>query len=226
MTTEQVARVFRPFEQADSSMSRRYGGTGLGLSISRRLARMLGGDIACDSTSGVGSTFTAFVDTGPLDGVPMIETIEEGLAPETSHAEPRSLTLSGRILLAEDGPDNQRLISFHLRRAGAEVEVVENGRLAVDRAIEAASEGRPFGVIVMDMQMPVLDGYAAASELRARGYTGPIVALTAHAMTGDRERCLAAGCTGYATKPIDRTKLLQACAEHMAHAACAAITHR
>ena len=95
------------------------------------------------------------------------------------------------------------MIAFHLRRAGAEVEVVANGRLAVDRALEAKEAGNPFGVIVMDMQMPVLDGYAAASELRARGYTGSIVALTAHAMTGDRERCLEAGCTGYIEKPIN-----------------------
>src|SRR5581483_10570823 len=108
----------------------------------------------------------------------------------------------------EDGPDNQRLISFHLKKAGAEVTVAENGQVAIDRILLAEREGHPYDVVLMDMQMPVLDGDGATKALRAGGYQGPIVALTAHAMEGDRQRCLQAGCNDYATKPIDRVKLL------------------
>jgi CheY-like chemotaxis protein len=114
-----------------------------------------------------------------------------------------------RILLAEDGADNQRLLSYLLRRAGAEVSVADNGRIAVDHVLAA---GDAVDVIFMDMQMPELDGYQATKELRAGGYTGPIVALTANAMSTDRNRCLAAGCNDYMTKPVDRRALLGTCA--------------
>jgi CheY-like chemotaxis protein len=116
--------------------------------------------------------------------------------------------LQGHILLAEDGPDNQRLIDLILRKAGADVTVVENGQLAVDAAIAAREAGKPFDLILMDMQMPIMDGYTATQQLRERGYTAPIVALTAHAMTEDANNCLDAGCDDYATKPIDRQKFL------------------
>jgi CheY-like chemotaxis protein len=112
------------------------------------------------------------------------------------------------VLVAEDGIDNQRLLSFLLRKAGAEVEVADNGLAAKEKALAAQRDGREFAVILMDMQMPLMDGYTSASNLRAAGYRGVIIALTAHTMTGDRERCLAAGCDDYTTKPIHGAKLI------------------
>ena len=107
------------------------------------------------------------------------------------------------MLLVEDGADNRRLVIFLLRKLGLETEVAEYGREGVDQAWQAVERGEPFNVILMDMQMPVLDGYGAAGELRSGGYGGPIIALTAHAMEGDRERCLSAGCDEFLTKPVD-----------------------
>ncbi len=211
MSPQQSAQLFQPFVQADSSTTRRFGGTGLGLAICRRLAHMLGGDIRIDSSPGRGSSFCLTVSTGSLDGVRMFVELTEAAIPESVHMlapEPTLERLDCSVLLAEDGPDNQVLISKHLSRAGALVTVVENGRLALEKALAAARAGRPYDVILMDMQMPEMDGYAATSELRRKGYTAPIIALTAHAMAGDRERCIGAGCTEYLTKPITRWRLV------------------
>jgi CheY-like chemotaxis protein len=119
-----------------------------------------------------------------------------------------------RILLAEDGPDNQRLITFFLEKTGAEVTVAANGQTAYDLVWTAHTMGAPFDVVLMDMQMPVLDGYSAARKLRNAGYPGPIIAITAHAMKADRDRCLSAGCDDYTTKPIDRATLLSLVAQY------------
>lgn len=116
--------------------------------------------------------------------------------------------LGQRILLVEDGKDNQRLISLHLTREGAKVRVVEHGQAAVDVMLAPIAS---FDLVLMDMQMPVLDGYAATRRLRAAGHRGPIIALTAHASGSDRQRCLDAGCDEYATKPIDRETLIATC---------------
>ncbi len=205
----QGRKLFAPFAQADESTSRRFGGTGLGLALSRRLAEMMGGEITFDSEPGKGSRFTLRLPAAIAEGVDPADvsdapTDDEADGPD--NAAPLTL-LSGRVLLAEDGPDNQRLIAFLIKKLGLEIEVVENGRLAVDRALGEAGRGRAFDVVLMDMQMPELDGYAATRELRDAGYTGPIVALTAHAMSGDRQRCLDAGCDDYATKPVHKTTL-------------------
>jgi len=211
LAPEQLATLFDPFSQADTSTSRRFGGTGLGLAISKRFAEMLGGDITVQSEPGKGSRFLVTVDTGPLEGVPMAEGVDEVLhASKKPGAKSASMAprLSGRVLLAEDGPANQRLISFVLSKAGAEVTVAENGQIALDEIRRAAEAGRPFDVVLMDMQMPVLDGYDATRRLREVGWRVPVIALTAHAMQGDRQKCLAAGCDDYATKPIDHGALV------------------
>ncbi|MBI3203533.1 MAG: response regulator [Myxococcales bacterium] len=207
MTAVQVGKLFQPFTQADASTTRRFGGTGLGLAISKRLIEMMGGNIEVASRLGHGSTFSVRVPTGPLAGVPMVAELEEAGPPPKATDVP-GVRCEGRVLLAEDGHDNQILLSTHLRRAGAEVAIAGNGREAVEQALAGLAEGRPFSVILMDMQMPELDGYGATAKLRSKGYSGWIVALTAHAMATDRERCLAAGCDDYLTKPINRDLLL------------------
>ena len=219
ISPEDCERLFGAFEQADASTSRRFGGTGLGLRISRRLAEMLGGRIAVASSPGSGSTFSVTIGTGDLTDVQLVAPDAEPAFAEPHPLPapvPKALPLAGiRVLFAEDGPDNQRLIGFQLRKAGALVTIVENGRQAVESLTAGGSldgpciEPPPFDVVLSDMQMPVMDGYDAARTLRSLGCRLPIIALTAHAMRGDAERCLAAGCDVYATKPIDRERLVR-----------------
>ncbi len=212
LTAAQIDQLFRPFVQADSSTTRKFGGTGLGLTISKRLARMLGGDLTVHSIPGVGSTFSLTVETGELTDVVMVEksalAAQPVAASAPAHGAIEIARLSGRVLLAEDGEDNRVLIGYYLRELGLEVVAVENGSLARDAALQASREVRPFDLVLMDMQMPEMDGYEATRQLRAAHYNHPIVALTAHAMGGDREKCLAAGCNDFAVKPIEWEKLL------------------
>ncbi len=207
MNAEQLARIFAPFQQGDSSTTRKYGGTGLGLSITRRLAEAMGGEITVESEPGAGSTFRVRFPIRQLAAnvrwvdarrVPML-----GRGVENDAARPATPpALSGRVLLADDSPDNRRILEAFLAPTGLDAVTVENGRAAVDIAMSSE-----FDVILLDMQMPELDGYGAASLLRERGFTRPIIALTAHAMSEDRDRCLAAGCSEYLSKPVDRTLL-------------------
>jgi PAS domain S-box-containing protein len=227
ITDQQAQKLFNPFVQGDSSTTRRFGGTGLGLAIAKRLARLLGGDVTIKSAPGQGTSVTASVATGPLDGVELVAPSPEAPLPEEppipSRSKPHS-RLDCRILLAEDGPDNQRLVSLILRKAGAEVTVVDNGEDALQKALQRGAKpagapdqaAHPFDVILMDMQMPVIDGYEATRRLRKAGYRDPIIALTAHAMKGDREKCLDAGCDDYLAKPIDQESLLETVAQYAA----------
>jgi len=208
LTIEQRMRLLKPFTQADTSTTRKFGGTGLGLAISMKLSEMLGGGIAIKSTPGKGSAFTVSVKTGPLFGVAMYRSPEEAPDATPAAVPVENIKLKGRVLLAEDGVDNQDLISFHLRDAGLEVEVVPDGLQAYEAAVKSMRIGVPFDVILMDMQMPEMDGYTATRRLRNDGYVRPIVALTAHAMGGDKQKCIAAGCSDYVTKPIEWDRLL------------------
>lgn len=219
MTPAQLARLFQPFVQADSTTTRRFGGTGLGLTISRRLAKLLGGDISATSQLGEGSCFELVLPIASDEHfAPNLQSREKPIAVKAtaSHTSSDLPNLSCRILLVEDGPDNQRLINLILKKAGAEVAIVANGQEALD-AILVPDGGsnranveivQEFDAILMDIQMPVMDGYEATRCLRAAGYGKPIIALTAHAMDGEREKCLAAGCDAYHAKPIDRRALL------------------
>lgn len=226
LSEEQTRNLFQAFTQADSSMTRRYGGTGLGLAVSKRLAQILGGDISVSSVPGRGSTFSLTVAADHAGSAEQEADQAVGTAakkgPRNANESPQpcairtSRPLDGfRILVVEDGADNQRLITHILSRAGARVEIAENGRVAVSmikasaRDDDGSARRGGFDLTLMDMQMPEIDGYEATRILRGLGYHRPIIALTAHAMAGDREKCLAAGCDDYVAKPIDRRRLVE-----------------
>jgi len=210
ISREALGSIFDSFGQADSSATRKFGGTGLGLHISRRLARMMNGDITVKSRLDEGSEFTAHFPVRVLVGPNPRQRIYAAGAARMS-ASPLATELRGmRILVVEDGVDNQRLIKHFLVKSGATVVAVTDGL----EAIEAVAREGPFDLVLMDMQMPNMDGYEATRRLRGTGYAAPIVALTAHAMSDDRERCLSVGCDDYATKPIDWSHLVDLCASH------------
>ena len=212
----QLSKLFQPFVQADETMTRRFGGTGLGLTITQQLVEAMGGRIEVASEIGSGSEFRIFLPTGVVKGMRMLSSLgSEGEDTSVSESFSALQMLEGRVLLVEDGPDNQRLISYILKKSGAIVSIAENGKLGMEEALNAAERGEPYGVVLMDMQMPVMDGYTAARSLRERGYNGQIIALTAHAMHGEFEKCVAAGCDHYLSKPIDRGLLIREVAERM-----------
>lgn len=195
----QTNMLFKPFMQADTSTTRRYGGTGLGLVLSQRLARLMGGDVRLKwSIPGGGSCF----EMTAITGIGKLREIQSSKAMEKSND---ALPLKdAKILVVDDSLDNQMLISRILKLLGAEVDLANDGIEAIDRALNQS-----YDVILMDLQMPRLGGVEATRILRSKGYSRPIVALTAHALKEDRQRCLSVGCTDYLTKPIQRTVLVQ-----------------
>ncbi|NOG55170.1 MAG: response regulator [Planctomycetes bacterium] len=221
MTPEQVQHVFKPFVQADVSTTRQYGGTGLGLAICQRLAEQLGGTISVSSVPGEGTSFVVTLNEVDVTDTRLItnvrEAMEQRYSDESEEAagvksrdqDGTTASHEGSILLVEDGPDNQRLISFILRRQGYLVDMAENGLIGKEKAAARWYDGRPYDVILMDMQMPVMNGYQAAAALREAGYDLPIIALTAHVMSGEREKCIEAGCNDYQSKPISKAALLK-----------------
>jgi signal transduction histidine kinase/CheY-like chemotaxis protein len=199
MTEEELGRLFKPFSQADSSTARKYGGTGLGLCIARQLAQNLGGDVSVTSEKGVGSTFQFTIAVGDIQPLTMATCLEDMQVEAIEEAEciiPNSV--SGHVLVVEDSPDNQDLIAKYLIKAGASVEVVDNGLIAVQKALTCS-----YDLILIDVQMPIMDGLTATKKLRAEGYTKPVVNITANAMKEDQDKCLAAGSDDYLTKPVD-----------------------
>jgi CheY-like chemotaxis protein len=204
MTTAEMIGLFQPFYRVPSMAANRPGGTGLGLAICKRIARRLGGDITVQSDKASGSIFTLSIPAARATEIEDCRRPEESPEPPAlAAARPPPPRLHARILLAEDNQANQKLISLRLSQAGADVVTAGNGKEALDCTNEASLEGRPFDAVIMDMQMPVLDGYEAVRQLRARGFTEPILAVTAFAMSKDREECIGLGCDDFISKPIE-----------------------
>lgn len=219
MTPEQQARVFDAFAQADTSTTRRFGGTGLGLSISRHLACALGGDITVKSVLGQGSVFTATIHVDANDVHHLVHAPPNVATVATNGGTSSGTDLVGHVLLVEDNENNQRLLTHYLKRLGRAIDVAyaANGQQGMEMAL-----ARTFDVVLMDMQMPVMDGLEATRRLRRAGYARPIVALTANAMKEDQDRCAAAGCDAFLSKPVDPIIFAQTLARYLRSASRAA----
>jgi signal transduction histidine kinase/ActR/RegA family two-component response regulator len=206
ISEEQQAKLFRPFVQADSSTTRAYGGTGLGLVLSRTLSRALGGDLVLiRSQPNQGSTFKVTVGVGSSARFFKSETVRQDLPLSQT-----SLNIADmRVLLVEDSPDNQMLIGRILLQSGVRVETARDGIEGVSQALAGQ-----FDVVLMDVQMPRLGGNEAAAELRKKGFIAPIIALTAHALKGDRERAIKSGFDDYLTKPVQKSELIATLAKY------------
>ena len=201
---EALGRIFDPFTQADSSVTRKFGGTGLGLSISRYFARALGGEITVASEVGVGSLFSVSIPTGPVDHILFSDWEDSDASTGSQELQQDRMLSSMRLLLVEDGEENRELLTLVLQAAGAIVDTAEDGLIGVTKAL-----AEEYDTILMDMQMPNMDGYEASILLRQQGLTTPIIALTAHAMEGDHQKCLAAGCSDFFEKPIDIESIIK-----------------
>ena len=210
MTPEAAAKIFMPFVQADSGITRQFGGTGLGLSISKRIVGSLGGKIAVDSEVGTGSMFSFEINVGDISGVKRIGVDEYNTKVSASRS-----TIPGEfklppchVLVVDDGRPNRQLIRLILTKAGCTVDEAENGQIAVEMAL-----ANDYAVILMDIQMPVLDGYGATKRLRKEGCQVPIIALTANIMREDEEKCVAAGFSSHLPKPVNIAQLIETLAE-------------
>ena len=198
---DKLEAIFDPFVQADPSVTRKFGGTGLGLAISRRIAAALGGTVSVKSQCGQGSVFTFTMPVAVVEGSKVDESTETTQLAIPVAPSPNP-PVTGRVLVVEDGATNREMIKILLSRRGFDVTTAENGLIGVELARK-----QPFDFVLMDMQMPVMDGYAATRKIRAEGMTMPIIAITANAMRGDEEQCRAAGCSEYLSKPIDANLL-------------------
>lgn len=212
MTPEEASRVFAPFVQADASTTRKYGGTGLGLSIAKSLARLLGGDLRCESVKDKGTVFTLTIATGTASAARLIENEDDlSASAQTMTNIMRGVPqLGGRVLLAEDTPENQQLVTRYVERTGAAIDVAGDGQQAIDRAM-----AEHYDLVLMDMQMPVLGGLDATAVLREKGYRQPVVAITANVMPEDRARYTAAGIADMIEKPFNTEKLYALLARYL-----------
>jgi len=204
-----IEAIFNPFQQAEDALTREYGGAGLGLSISRDIAKALGGNVAAASTPGAGSTFTITIDPGDLVAIQIdpdaakAPVIKKDDAPKPMEAR--------KLLIVDDAKDNRMLLKHILKKTGAEIEFAMDGKQALEAVDAAIKSELPFDLILMDMQMPVMDGYFATVKLREQGINTPVIAVTAHALEGDRQHCLDSGCDEYLTKPINKKLLIETC---------------
>ncbi|WP_432797724.1 hybrid sensor histidine kinase/response regulator [Poriferisphaera sp. WC338] len=213
---DDIQRIFLPFDQVDMSVRRKAGGTGLGLTICKRLVDLLGGKLAVHSEPRKGSRFTVTLPLRMKKGFRMIDhpsILQRNRVRGDEDPSPHERPLADkRIMLVEDAADNRKLLHYFLEQAGAEVIETLDGKEAIEMCSEILEHDQGIDLIVMDMQMPVMDGYSAAKEMRSRGWIIPILGLTAHALPSDRRKVLEAGCDDYATKPIDRAKFISLCA--------------
>lgn len=214
MSSEQQQKLFKSFSQGDASTTRKFGGTGLGLIISKQLAEMLGGTITVSSAEGKGSTFTISLSSGPVTELRSFSLLDLDPQPQSEKkiTSPTTPSLSGEILLAEDSEEIQMYISRLLRKAGITVTTASNGQEALDHALE-----KPFDLILMDMQMPIMDGLTATKMLREKGFSIPIVALSADTGESNVEKSLSSGCNEHLEKPIDRIKFYSLLTRFLEH---------
>lgn len=210
MNAEQLNKIFMPFEQADSSITRKFGGTGLGLTLSKQLVEMLNGELTVESLPNNGSHFTINITMDEIENNDFIYNDKQISIENQSDVNTEIPKLSGRVLVAEDNEDIRALVRLILSKTGIDLDMVENGKDAVNKANE-----KKYDLILMDVQMPVMDGLTAVKELRENGYILPIVVMTANAMQKDREECIEAGFDSFISKPINRKDLYQVVSQHL-----------
>ncbi|MBL1275764.1 MAG: response regulator, partial [Ectothiorhodospiraceae bacterium] len=212
MTEDEQKRLFKPFSQADESTTRIFGGTGLGLCISRQLAQKLGGDVTIQSEKGSGSVFTFQINAGiDSDKLKLLTGPDLNIHQSDIKIPTDTRLLTGHVLLVEDNIDNQKFIAKFITRLGLSVDIANNGKEAIKRVTNTS-----YDLVLMDIQMPVMDGLEATKYLRSSGFSIPIINLTANAMQEDRKKCFDAGADDYLAKPIDSARFYSVLAKHLA----------